>query len=66
MPCWRSTAPTPVTFGGVISGNGAFQQNGTGTTDLTAINGYTGATTVNGGDAAGGRLDCFVQPDYGE
>ena len=37
------------TFGGVISGTGAFQQNGTGTTDLTAINSYTGATTVNGG-----------------
>ena len=37
------------TFGGVISGTGAFQQNGTGTTDLTAINSFTGATTVNGG-----------------
>jgi autotransporter-associated beta strand protein len=36
-------------FGGVISGTGAFQQNGTGITDLTAINSYTGATTVNAG-----------------
>jgi len=38
-----------VTLAGVIAGNGALQQNGTGTTVLTAINGYTGATTVNGG-----------------
>ncbi len=36
-------------FAGVISGMGALQQNGTGTTNLTAVNGYTGATTVNGG-----------------
>ncbi len=37
------------TFAGVILGTGAFQQNGGGTTDLTAINGYSGATSVNGG-----------------
>ena len=37
------------TFGGLISGTGAFQQNGTGTTNLTATNTYTGATTVNAG-----------------
>jgi YVTN family beta-propeller protein/autotransporter-associated beta strand protein len=36
-------------FGGVISGAGAFQQNGTGTTILTAANSYSGATTVNAG-----------------
>jgi autotransporter-associated beta strand protein len=37
------------TFGGVISGTGAFQQNGTGTTVLTAANTYTGGTTINAG-----------------
>ena len=38
-----------VTFGGVISGIGAVQQNGTGSTNLTATSSYTGATTVNAG-----------------
>jgi autotransporter-associated beta strand protein/T5SS/PEP-CTERM-associated repeat protein len=37
------------TFGGVISGSGAFQQNGTGTTIFTAANTYTGGTIVNAG-----------------
>jgi outer membrane autotransporter protein len=37
------------TFGGAISGSGAFQQNGSGTTILTAMNTYGGATTVNAG-----------------
>jgi outer membrane autotransporter protein len=37
------------TFGGVVSGSGAFQQNGAGTTILTGTNNYTGATTVNAG-----------------
>jgi outer membrane autotransporter protein len=37
------------TFGGVISGTGAFQQNGIGTTVLTAVNTYTGPTFVNAG-----------------
>jgi YVTN family beta-propeller protein/autotransporter-associated beta strand protein len=37
------------TFGGVISGTGAFQQNGTGATMLTAINTYSGPTSVNAG-----------------
>ncbi|HZO46681.1 MAG TPA: autotransporter domain-containing protein [Xanthobacteraceae bacterium] len=36
-------------FGGVISGNGAFQQNGIGTTVLTATHTYAGATSVNAG-----------------
>ena len=36
-------------FDGIISGSGAFQQNGTGMTTLTGSNLYTGATTVNGG-----------------
>jgi autotransporter-associated beta strand protein len=37
------------TFGGVISGTGAFQQNGTGITVLTAVNTYSGPTLVNAG-----------------
>jgi autotransporter-associated beta strand protein/T5SS/PEP-CTERM-associated repeat protein len=37
------------TFGGVISGSGAFQQNGTGTTIFTAADTYTGGTIINAG-----------------
>jgi len=37
------------TFGGVISGSGAFQQNGAGTTIFTAANTYTGGTIINAG-----------------
>ena len=37
------------TFGGLISGTGGFQQNGTGTTVLTGANTYTGATAVTAG-----------------
>ncbi len=39
------------TFAGDISGTGALQQNGTGTTILTATSGntYAGATTINAG-----------------
>ena len=50
------------TFGGSISGTGAFQQIGSGTTIITASDSYTGGTTVtngtlelgNGGGLAGG------------
>jgi fibronectin-binding autotransporter adhesin len=35
--------------GGVISGTGAVEQNGMGTTVLTAENTYTGGTTINAG-----------------
>jgi outer membrane autotransporter protein len=38
-----------LSFGAVISGTGAVEQNGPGTTNLTATNTYTGATTVNAG-----------------
>ena len=38
-----------VSFGGVISGSGALQQNGTGTSILTAANTYTGGTTISAG-----------------
>ncbi|WP_218511708.1 autotransporter outer membrane beta-barrel domain-containing protein [Variovorax sp. dw_308] len=39
----------PFTFGGVISGSGAFHQLGTGTTILTGANTYTGVTTISSG-----------------
>ena len=38
-----------VTLAGLISGSGALQQIGTGTTTLTAANTYTGPTTVSAG-----------------
>ena len=38
-----------LTLSGVISGTGALQQNGTGTTILTADNTYGGGTTINAG-----------------
>jgi autotransporter-associated beta strand protein len=38
-----------LTLRGVISGTGAFQQNGTGTTILTGDNTYGGGTTINAG-----------------
>jgi autotransporter-associated beta strand protein len=37
------------TFGGVISGTGAFAQIGPGTTILTAANSYSGGTAINAG-----------------
>jgi outer membrane autotransporter protein len=48
------------TFGGAISGTGAFQQNGTGTTILTAANTYSGATTVNAGTLQAGATNVFA------
>ncbi len=42
------------TFGGVISGSGGFQQNGGGTTVLTATNTYSGGTAINAGTLAVG------------
>ncbi|HEV7409889.1 MAG TPA: autotransporter-associated beta strand repeat-containing protein [Bradyrhizobium sp.] len=38
-----------LTFGGVISGTGAFQQLGAGTTTLTAVQTYQGSTTISAG-----------------
>ncbi|MBE1529555.1 fibronectin-binding autotransporter adhesin [Sphingopyxis sp. OAS728] len=37
------------TFGGVISGSGAVDQNGSGTTILTGSNSYSGTTSVSAG-----------------
>jgi autotransporter-associated beta strand protein len=37
------------TFGGAISGTGAFVQAGSGTTVLTGVSTYTGSTSVNAG-----------------
>ena len=38
-----------VTFGGVVSGSGAVNQIGSGTTVLTSANTYTGGTTISAG-----------------
>ena len=51
------------TFAGVISGSGAFNQVGTGTTTLSGVNTYTGATTISAGGltiAAGGSITSNV------
>ncbi|MEA2884599.1 MAG: fibronectin-binding autotransporter adhesin [Bradyrhizobium sp.] len=40
------------TFGGVVSGTGAFNQIGTGSTILTAIQTYSGLTTITAGTLA--------------
>ncbi|MCT4709420.1 autotransporter outer membrane beta-barrel domain-containing protein [Enterobacteriaceae bacterium H11S18] len=45
----RSASSDDVALNGAISGSGAFEQNGAGTTRLGANNTYTGTTTVNGG-----------------
>src|SRR6201991_1044513 len=42
----------PYQFDGVISGSGAVQQNGPGTTTVTAVNTYAGATTICPGTLA--------------
>lgn len=44
-----------VTFPGTVSGTGSLTQLGTGTTVLTANNGYTGGTTVSAGTLAVGN-----------
>ncbi len=44
-----------VTFAGTISGTGALAQNGSGTTVLTSVNTYAGATTVTAGTLAVGN-----------
>jgi len=49
-----------LTFSGVISGTGGFQQNGTGTTILTAANAYAGATAVNAGTLQAGAINTFA------
>lgn len=41
-----------VTFAGIISGTGAVTQDGSGTTVLTSVNTYTGATNVTAGTLA--------------
>jgi fibronectin-binding autotransporter adhesin len=51
------------TFAGVISGSGAFNQIGSGTTTLGGANTYTGATTVSAGGltiAGGGSITSNV------
>lgn len=45
----RSASSDDVALNGVISGSGAFEQNGGGTTRLGGDNTYAGTTTINGG-----------------
>jgi autotransporter-associated beta strand protein len=52
-------------FDGVISGNGAVQQNGTGTTTLTATNTYIGATTITDGTLALSGLNGSIATSSG-
>ena len=47
------------TFGGGISGIGAFMQLGPGTTVLAGPNTYTGATNVNAGTLRAGAANAF-------
>ena len=47
--CERINRSNNYSFGGVVSGNGALQQLGTGTTTLTNTNTYSGGTTINAG-----------------
>jgi outer membrane autotransporter protein len=44
-----------ITFAGIISGTGAVTQDGSGTTVLTSVNTYTGATSVTAGTLAVGN-----------
>lgn len=46
----EANGPNVNTFSGVISGAGGFSQSGSGTTNLTAANTYTGETTVLDGN----------------
>nr|WP_249780749.1 autotransporter outer membrane beta-barrel domain-containing protein [Bradyrhizobium sp. dw_78] len=46
-----------ITFSNVISGSGSVEQNGTGTTTLTAVNTYSGGTFVNTGTLVVGDAD---------
>ena len=48
------------TYGGVISGSGVFQQLGSGTTTLSGVNTYTGATSVNAGMLQAGAAGAFA------
>ncbi|MFC7396714.1 autotransporter domain-containing protein [Chelatococcus sp. GCM10030263] len=49
------------TFDGAISGSGAVNQIGSGTTVLSGINSYTGATTIDAGTLKGGAANSFSQ-----
>ncbi len=48
-----------LTLGGKISGTGALQQVGSGTTVLSGANSYSGVTTVAGGTLKAGVADTF-------
>lgn len=42
-------ASDEMTYGGIIAGSGALTKSGWGTVTLTAVNSYSGATTITGG-----------------
>ena len=49
----------PVTFGGTISGTGAVNQIGTGSTTLTAANTYSGGTLLTAGELIAGNISAL-------
>ncbi len=50
-------------LGGIISGNGSIQMDGTGTLNFSGSNTYTGSTTINSGTLAVTNIDVVANPN---